>query len=215
MDALPAELRQEVLMSAAALDGHSLATHRFRSPAPPAALARDLRDRWREQGLAVVETRQGDWTILSIRDPAGLQTVQLRAAAGGTEGLSSRWDRAPGVPPAGGELTSSSQAAVSPPTLRWLDGDARIVRRVAHRDPGRSASTVVALVAGPPSVAAERLRERARASGFADERPASAQSPVRAEGQALAFRRGDEEVVATVAVHRDGAAIVLHWSASR
>lgn len=215
MDALPADLRQQVLMSAAALDGHTLATHRFHDERPPAELARDLRAYWRELGVAVVETRQGDWTILSVRDEAGLQTVQLRAAAGGTEGLSSRWQRGPGA--AGGEArrTPPIAEAAAPPTLGWLDEDARIVRRVAHRDPGRSATTVVALVAGTPAGAAARLRDRARASGFADERVAAADAATRTGGHALAFRRGAEEVVGTVAPHRDGTAVVLHWSASR
>lgn len=214
MDALPADLRQEVLMSAAALDGHTLSTRRFRDERPPADLARDLRAYWRELGVPVVETRQGEWIVLSIRDEAGLQTVQLRAAAGGTEGLSSRWQRGPGTGDAGRGTPPIAEAA-TPPTLRWLGDDARIVRRVAHRDPGRVVSTVVALVAGAPTGAAARLRDRALASGFADERGAAADAPSRAGGQALAFRRGGEEVVGTVAPHRDGTAVVLHWSASR
>lgn len=215
MDALPADLHQEVLVSAAALDGHTFATHRFRSDRTPAELALALRERWRAAGVQVVESRQGDWTIVSARDQAGLQTIQLRALAGGTEGLSSRWHRAPGAP-AGDPLHAQAlEDAVAPPTLRWLDGDARIVRRVAHRDPGRSASTVVALVGGTPAAAVERLRERARAAGFADQRPAAPEAAGRTGGQALAFTRGAEEVVGTVAPHRDGTAVVIHWSAAR
>lgn len=210
MDTLPVDLRQEVVLNATALDGHSLTTHRFRAAESPSALVHRLRARWHAAGIAVVETRHGDWTILSIRDPDGLQTVQLKATAHGTEGLSSRWQR--------GQSTASSGAdaqAASPPTLRWLGDDARIVRRVAHHDPGRVAATVVAIVPGPPTAAAERLRERAGAAGFRDESAPVANVPARAPGLALVFRRGHEEVAGTVAPHRDGVAVVLHWSAAK
>jgi len=221
MDALPPDVRQEVVMSAAAIDGHTITTHRFRSPRPPEPLLADLRQRWRSEGLPVVETRHGDWTILSVRDATGMHTVQMRGTAAGTEGLSSRWvreaARAAVVAPAG------DAGAAEPPVLRWLGDDARVIRRVTHRDQGRSAVTVVALVVDDAERAALGLRERARAAGF-EEDPALGLPAARAAwyrggpatpGLALAFRRGREEVVATLSVHRDDTALVLHWSAPR
>jgi len=221
LDALPPDVRQEVMLSAAAIDGHTITTHRFRSALRPEPLLASLRERWRNEGLPVVETRQGDWTILSTRDATGMQTVQVRATAAGTEGLSSRWAReATGKP---GHVAGVRAGAAEPPVLQWLGEDARVIRRVMHRDEGRNAFTVVALVAGGADRAAERLRERARAAGFADDpalgMPAARAAWYRGEptapGQALSFRRGQEEVVATVSVHRGDTALVLHWSAPR
>jgi hypothetical protein len=221
MDALPPDVRQEVVMSAAAIDGHTITTHRFRSAQQPEALLANLRARWRDDGFPVVETRQGDWTILSVRDATGMHTVQLRATAGGTEGLSSRWVRNGAHEP--GQTAATVSGAVELPVLQWLGDDARVVRRVMHRDHGRNAVTVVALVAEGTDRAAARLRERARAAGFEDD-PALGLPAARAAwyrggpsmpGQALAFRRGREEVVATVSVHRADTALVLHWSAPR
>jgi hypothetical protein len=222
MDALPPDTRQELVMSAAALDGHSVTTHRFRAAGGVESLVASLRERWLGEGVRFVESRQGDWVILSARDPAGMHTVQLRATAAGTEGLSSRWRRA-GAAPDDGSEASDGHAWPAMPALAWLPGDARLLRRITHRDPGRDAATAVAIVEGPAERAALQLRRRATSAGFAPD-PAVGMPAQRAgwyrggagaSGEAMAFRRQAEEVVITIAPHRDGAAVVLHWSVAR
>lgn len=222
MDTLPPDARQELVMSAAALDGHSVTTHRFRAAGGVESLVAALRERWQGEGLRFVESRQGDWVILSARDPAGIHTVQLRATASGTEGLSSRWRRA-GAASAddGGGPDGGTWPAM--PVLAWLPGDARLLRRVMHRDPGRDAATAVAIVEGSTERAAAQVRRRAASAGFAPDAavgmPAQNAGWYRggpgASGEAMAFRRRGEEVVVTVSPHRDGAAVVLHWSVGR
>ena len=219
MDALPADVRQELVMAAAVIDGHAVTTHRFRSAAPPGPLADTLRERWRSEGRVVVESRSGDWTVLSVRGADGVRTLQLRPTAGGSEGLVSTWRRA-----ASNEAAAATEdAAPGMPFARWLPEDARVIRQVRHRDPGRDAATVVALVAGVPGDAAARLRREAATSGFVADpalagpagRAAWYRGGPQAGGEALAFRRGGEEVVATVAMHERGTALVLHWGAPR
>ncbi|RPH42405.1 MAG: hypothetical protein EHM87_16875 [Burkholderiales bacterium] len=219
MDALPADVRQELVMVAAAFDGHAVTTHRFRSPAPPAPLADTLRERWRAEGLAVVESRSADWTVLSVRGPDGMRTVQFRPTASGTEGLVSTWRRAASNEPSSGAGAAQTVGGLA----RWLPDDARVLRQIDHGDPGRQAATLVALVPGAPQDAASRLRRMAAASGFVDDpgfggpagRAAWYRGGPHASGEALAFRRGGEALVATVAVHDHGTAVVLHWGAPR
>jgi len=217
MDSLPPETRQELVMSAAALDGQTVTTHRFRSADPPDVIAEAVRERWRGAGRPFVESRSGDWRVLSARGPAGLTTVQLRATGAGTEGLSSRWRRA------SDEALETPVTWPAAPMAAWLPPEARLLRRITHRDPGRDAATVVALVDASPRAAADGLRAHAARAGFSVD-PALGHPAARADwyrggpdrsGEAMAFRRDREEVVATVAPHRAGAAVVMHWSVAR
>jgi hypothetical protein len=217
MDSLPPDARQELVMSAAALDGQTVTTHRFRSTESADAVAAALRERWRAEGRRFVESRSGDWRVLSVRGEAGLTTVQLRVTASGTEGLSSQWQRASDA--------ADEHALGWPmsPVTAWLPPEARVLRRITHRDPGRDASTVVALVDAAPADAAKRLRAGAARAGFVTD-PVLGHPAVRADwyrggpdrsGEAMAFRREHEEVVATVSAHRAGTAVVMHWSVAR
>ena len=216
MDALPVDLKPELVMAAALLDQHAVTTHRFRAAERPEVLADAMRERWRAEGRAYVESRHADWMLLSVRERQGVRTVQLRAAQWGTEGLASWWGPAP-------EQGAGRLDGVKvPPVLRWLSDDARVIRHLAHRDAGRDGATVVAVLPATPQVAASRLRERARADGYGAD-PGLGLSAGQAawyrgggsSGEALAFRRGREEVVATVAPHPEGAAVVLHWGVAR
>jgi hypothetical protein len=239
MDSLPPSARPELVIRAVALHGHTVTTHRFRAAQPLDAFLVALRARWRGEGRSFVETQRGDWTIVSVRDDAGVRTVQARAFGSGTEGLSSRWRPDPVAPqagaspaegPADGAASPGSPGRAAPAFDDWLPPGARIVRRVVHHDAGRDAATLVALAAITPADAARRLEGGARRSGFrADPAlPAAAAVPAGsgdppgapdavpvAPGRAFAFQRRGEEVVATVAPHPEGAAVVLHWSAPR
>lgn len=216
MDALPPDVRLELVMTASELDGQAVTTHRFRSAEPPGSLIAATRARWRAQGLPVVEADSGAWRLLSARDRDGITTVQVRARERGSEGMVSQWR----IAAAGGERASPPPEP--PPPARWLPVQARVLRQVVHRDPGRDAATVVAWVPEAPDEASRRLRDGASRSGFVDDPalggPASRAAWYRGHGgagTALAFRRGREEVVATVSAHRDGSAVVLHWGAAR
>jgi hypothetical protein len=220
MDMLPPDVRQEMVMSAAAFDGHTVTTHRFRAAGRPEPLIESMRARWRHEGVRFVESRRGEWTILSVRDAAGSHTVQLRQTSAGVEGLASRWQRASAAPPAASE--AASPAWPQSPAMAWLPADARILRRITHRDPQRDAATVVALLDASVQAAADVLRRGAAGAGFEADpalgMPAQAAGWYRGStgsGMALAFRRQRDEVVATVSAHGDGAAVVLHWSAAR
>lgn len=215
MEPLPPDIRPELVMNAAAVDGQSVSTHRFGTRAAPEAVAAALRDAWRARGLAVVESRTGDWWLLSVRDGAQVRTVQLRATRAGSEGLDTRWRHE-----AGAQAANDDHA---PPVVAWLPDAARVLRRVVHSDPGRRAATVVALVPSGTREASDALRRGAARAGFVDD-PALGGPAARAawyrgdpdrSGEALAFRRDREEVVATVAPHASGSAVVLHWGAPR
>lgn len=217
MDSLPPDTRQELVMSAAALDGQTVTTHRFRSVDSPDAVATALRERWRGDGRRFVESRNGDWRVLSTRGSTGFTTVQLRATGSGTEGLSSHWQRASDA------ARDTTVEWPTPPVAAWLPPDARLLRRITHRDPGRDAATVVALVDVSPGAAADGLRAKAARAGFVTD-PVLGQPAAKADwyrggpdrsGEALAFRREGEEVVATVTAHRGGTAVVMHWSVAR
>jgi hypothetical protein len=213
MDALPPDVRPQLVMTASVLDGQALTTHRFHSAAPPESLLASVRARWHAEGRPIVEAGSGTWRLLSARDGEGFTTVQVRASAGGSEGLVSRWRSA---------QAANDATIAPPPPARWLPAQARVLRQIVHRDPGRDAATVVAWVPAAPQEASRALRGRAVREGFVDDlalgAPASRAAWYRGHGEsgtALAFRRGREEVVATVSEHRDGSAVVLHWGATR
>jgi hypothetical protein len=219
MEMLPAEVRHELVTTAAVLDRHAVTMHRLRSAEPPETLAATLRERWRATGAPFVESRVGPWTVLSTRDAAGIRTIQLRATASGTEGVSSHWQVAP-VDPARGPQVSTAAASDAE---RWLPPGTRVLRRLVHGDPGRDALTLVGLAAGGPEATAAALRDRVRADGFDEDlrlglpagRAAWYRGGPDAGGAALAFRRGRDELVVTLAAHADGTALVLHWGSSR
>ncbi|MFM1987644.1 MAG: hypothetical protein RJA99_601 [Pseudomonadota bacterium] len=215
MEPLPPDVRPELVMNAAAIDGHSVTALRFGTRAAPEAVAGSLREAWRAQGLSVVESRTGDWWLLSVRDGAATRTVQLRATRSGSEGLDTRWVRDAHAPAANDDRL--------PPVVEWLPGATRVLRRMVHHDPGRRAATVVALVPAGTREVSAALRRGAAGAGFVDD-PALGGPAARAawyrgdpdrSGEALAFRRDREEVVATVAPHASGTAVVLHWGAPR
>jgi hypothetical protein len=215
VDPLPPDAKYEVVMSAAAFDGHSVTTHRFRSGRAPEQLADALRERWRSEGVRFVESTRGEWLVLSTRRESAVETLQLRRTAAGTEGLHSVWQRDPsaGVQPSPGAAER----------LRSLLPDgARALREIAHRDGPREGATVVAISAQPLPAVLDALQSRLAQQGFAPDRALLARRPAAVAGapgtppgRALAFRRGGDEVIATVADHRGERAIVLHWSARR
>ena len=215
MDLSPPDLRPELVMSAAVVDGHAVTAHRFRAAEAPERVADSLRERWRARGWAFVESRTGDWLMLSVREDGAMRTVQLRPTAAGTEGLDTRWRR--------GAHGTAANDDRSPPVVDWLPPASRVLRRIHHRDAGREAATVVALVPDSARDASAALRRGAARAGFVDD-PALGGPAARAawyrgapdgSGEALAFRRDREEVVATVAPHAAGSAVVLHWGAPR
>lgn len=218
MDALPPDVRMQLVMTASVLDGQAVTTHRFRSVEPPESLLASVRTRWRAAGLPIVESGTGAWRVVSMRDRVGITTVQVRASERGSEGMVSQWRD----PEAASDAAGPPPAPAAPPPVRWLPPEARVLRQIVHSDPGRDAATLVAWVPAAPLEASHALRTGASREGFVDDPglggPASRAAWYRGHGEAgtaLAFRRGREEVVATVSAHRDGSAVVLHWGAAR
>ena len=206
MDSLPADIRQELVTSAAVIDRHAVTMHRLRAAVPPEPLVATLRERWRAAGTPFVESRIGPWTVLSTREVDGVRTIQLRAVPSGTEGVASRWQPAREV-----SAERPVTVAVSDAIGRWLPPGTRVLRHL------------VPVVPDTPDVTAAVLRERARAEGFGEDerlglpagRAAWYRGGAHAGGAALAFRRDRQEMVATVAVHPEGTALVLHWGSAR
>lgn len=245
MDALPVDVQQELVMSAAGFAGHSVTTHRFRSSRPPEQLAADLRERWSAEGVRYVETIRGEWTVLSSRKNDVIETLQLRSTTTGTEGLHSLWQRdlsrestGPGGPggqggpgrrlePGAAVSVEARSQDLSARMRRWLPPAAVTIRDIVHRDGPRQAATLVATAAQAPLALRSALEHQLALDGYVrdasfDDRlgvlaAARQGTPHRHErnGEALAFRRGAEEVVATVAAHRGESAIVIHWSVQR
>jgi hypothetical protein len=226
MDALPQEVRQEVVMRAAQIDGQSLTAYRFQSRESSQAMRENVNRHFRDAGRQVVEVTRGEWQIVSARGQDGLDSVQLRATAIGTEGMATQWRWRAAAHP-GGRIHGSHTLAsdgVALPVLQWLPAGARIVRQIIHDDPSRAAATVVALVDDPPDAAARHVRQRARGDGFQIDptlgMPAqgaawyrgSASAHEASSGEAIALRRREEEVICTVSRHREATAVVMHWS---
>jgi hypothetical protein len=216
---LPIDTKHELVMSAAGFDGHAITTHRFRSVRPPEQLADSLRERWQSEGVRFIETTRGEWMMLSSRREAAIETLQLRRTPAGTEGLHSLWRRDPDAQ--GGASSPTSVIGATVRMRGWLPEGARPIREIVHRDGPRQAATVVATAADTPRALSDQLKRRMAVEGFLhdpslDSGRAGAAAGVglsaAVAGQALAFRRGGEEVVVTVAAHRGESAIVMHWS---
>lgn len=219
MDAIPELVRQEVVMSQSQVDGQSLTTYRFSSADSPQRLGSEMVRRFQAAGRHVIELTRGEWKIVSARDGHGIDTIQLRATRSGSEGLATQWrmplnepqNRSAGAHPSDVDVTA------------WLPEKARILRRVSHADPGRRAGTVVAMVDDDPGLVASHLRRNAQSRGFAVDpalaMPAQGAAWFRGgehgSGEAIALRRQDEEVIATVSRHQTGCALVIHWSRAK
>jgi hypothetical protein len=215
------ETRQELLMEATGLDGHLVTTHRFASARPPGALLESFKAGWEAEGLRVVESSRGPWQLLSVRREAVLETLQLRAAAdGGTEGLHSIWRRDPGSP---GARAERERRSMHTELREWLPQAAVPVRELMHAVADRNVATMVATVADAENQVVATLARRLHAAGFTPAALPGGAAPagtgasqgLRRAGSALAWRRGSEELVATVAAHRGETAVVIHWSRQR
>jgi hypothetical protein len=202
-------------MESTALDGHLVTTHRFSSTQPPDRLADELRARWQAEGKRFVESRRGEWHLLSTRRGDTIESLQLRARGEGSEGLHSLWQ-----PDADWteDPVSRERRAMHGLLRRWLPSSAVPIRELIHRDGERFVATMVATGGEPEAVMAAVLQRNLTAVGFIADpvpQPGDARGLRRTKGRALAFRRDGEELVATLAAHRGETAIVLHWSRQR
>lgn len=236
MDALPQEVRQEIVMRASHMNGHSLTAYRFQGRESAQVLKDAVAQHFRDAGRHVIELTRGDWNIVSARSKDGYETVQVRATARGNEGMATAWrwsargssDGASGqdAAPSVGRDADVNTASVGM-LLDWIPLHARVIRHINHSDPGREATTLVVLANESPGFTAGRLRAQALKSGFFID-PALGMPAQRAAwyrggdaaggesaGEAIALRRGGEEVIATVSRHHDATALVLHWSKPR
>lgn len=215
MDAMPEGFRIEQLMPAGEVQGARVQVQRLLAPRPAPEAAAALEAQWRRRGHPVVTSRSGEWWLVSTREGAVIRTAQFRTIPHGSEGIETRWSRA-------------EHAQTTPPTWAasiqaWLPQGARVLRQTVHHDPARVAVTVVAVVPMSAVAAAQALRQHAALSGYAPDPVIGSAGRDAAwyrgrpdgSGEALAFRSADSEVVATVAPHDGGAALVMHWGQTR
>jgi len=216
MDAVIQETRPQLLMQATEIDGHRVTTHRFSSGQPPDRLAGEMRARWQADGVRYVESRRGEWHLLSVRRGDAIESLQLRAKGDGSEGLHSLWQR---DPDAREDSLSRERREMHALLRAWLPRTATPIRELLHRDGERFVATMVATAPDPEAVVASGLSRNLLDAGFTVEAlpqlPQDAARRPRPSGRALAYRRGREELVATVATHRGETAIVIHWSRQR
>lgn len=215
MDAMPEGFRVEQLMPAGEVQGARVQVQRLRVslPAPEAAAA--LEAQWRHRGHPVVTARSGEWWLVSVREGAVIRTAQFRTIPQGSEGIETRWARS--------EQTQVTAPEWGPAIQALLPTGARVLRQTVHHDPARAAVTVVAVVPMSVVAAAQALRQQAARNGYAPDPAIGSVGRDAAwyrgrpdgSGEALAFRRADSEVVATVAPHDSGAALVMHWGQMR
>jgi hypothetical protein len=218
LEATLQEARQELLMEATGLDGHLVTTHRFVSSRPPEAFVESIKANWEREGLKVVQTSRGPWQLLSVRRDSVFETLQLRTGSdGGSEGLHSVWRRDPASAAAGAER---QRRAMHAELRTWLPESVVPIRELMQAGAGQTVATLVATAVEAEATVVAAITRRLQAAGFA---PAAmpgapggaapvAGSAMRRQGAALAYRRGAEEVVATVAAHRGETAVVVHWS---
>ncbi|MFZ9407692.1 MAG: hypothetical protein ACO26U_11445 [Burkholderiaceae bacterium] len=207
-------------MSDSAIDGQSVKTWRFRSSQSAEALSDAAQAHFREAGRQVIAVTRGDWRIVSALAPDGIHTVQVRSTARGAEGLSSIWMR----PEAGanaGSAPMSGHVRLTATALDelqdWLPESVRVLRRITHHDAGRLAGTLVASSARPAAVLSQTLLDRAKRAGYQVDgalgMPAQRAGWYRGEpGEAMAFRRRSDELIATLATQGETTSIVMHWS---
>jgi len=236
MDALPQEVRQEIVMRAAQMDGHSLTAYRFQGRESADVVKASVARHFRDAGRHVIELTRGEWNIVSARSSEGYETVQVRSTARGNEGMATAW-RWTGRSVNDGAVAAAAGSLAAPDAgvaaasvgmlLNWMPPRARVIRHMTHADPGREAATLVVLADDSPGAVAARLRAQAMKSGFlidpALAMPAQGAAWFRggasagdeSAGEAIALRRAGEEVIATVSRHHEATAAVLHWSKPR
>jgi hypothetical protein len=221
LEATLQEARHELLMEATGLDGHLVTTHRFVSTRSPDTFVESVKANWEAEGLRVVQTSRGLWQLLSVRREAVFETLQLRTGAdGGTEGLHSVWRRDPASAAAGAER---ERRAMHAELRTWLPPSSVPIRELMQAGAGQTVATLVATATDGEAAVVSALARRLHAAGFTPSAipgvasglsPAAGQG-LRRQGAALAYRRGAEEIVATVAAHRGETAVVVHWSRPR
>lgn len=209
---LPFPASVESVVERGAIEGHPVSVLRLRIALPVADAIAAVRRAWAGDGAAVVTARAGPWQVVSLREPGGYRTLQLRAnSGGGSEGLLSVWSDDGRTRPARGE------SVLDPTSL--LPADARVLRSLAATDGARRHRTVVAITSGSVRWSADALEARALSLGFAREPVAGA----RAVGdpqmkpaahpdspQARLYRRPGQALAITVHRHGERTGIVVH-----
>ena len=194
----PAGLHEEIVLPSASLNGLQMEVRRFRDARSPAELRAALEAGWRARPAPVMPSTQGDWSLITQADGEWVETVGLRAAAAGTEGMRIRM-----------KATRTGKST----DTRWLGGllgpGATETNRVDHQDGSHSMTTSVWSIGAAPADLLAQLARRASAHGFAIAKAAPSRAAGGAQTLFLDSRAGD--LAAMVTTDGSSDSVVFHW----
>ena len=191
--ALPFPARIAMLVENGEVAGRAVTIAAFETGLEPAAMLARLRAQWSgDPRRPWLQTRSGDWQIVSRQTPAGTVTLQYRDRDGsGTGGLISFWPRVParaGASPAGQDRLDE--------LVSVLPADSRVAR-TASRDGARRTQTLMARSDADPDVAWARLVAGLGEQGYVQRRGPGARS-VLAHTRSGVFLQRDRELIVTL-----------------
>lgn len=194
-------LRQEVVLAGAIVNGNRLDLNRFVDARPAEVLEEAVKVIWSRRPAPIHRIERDGWLIMTQVTGAAIETVELRPAGLQTEG---RWSRLRKGDGGLGQASAWLEAALPP--------GSRVLNRVVHEDGGRRLATLVASTVAGAADASEAVAFSLRNRGF---RIASRNSPSLSEGgRAFFFSRASEEVAVTVSEHAGQRAVVMHWGST-
>ena len=194
-------LRQEVVLDGAIVNGNRLYLSRFTDGRSAETLLEEVRGMWSHRAAPIHSMERDGWLVMTQVAGASIETIELRRAGLITEGRWSRMRRGDGGLV---ESTAWLEAALPP--------GSHVLNRVAHDDGGRRLATVVAKTTADAADASQAVAFALRRRGFRIE---SRKAPSLEEaGRVLFLSRGREEVAVTVSEHGEERAVVMHWGST-
>lgn len=194
-----AGLHEEVVLPDVTLNGRRIQLTRFVDRRPPGVLRALVQSQWAQRPTPVHALEREEWLVLVQAVGTSVETIELRARGTGTEGRRARLS-----------LPDPAMADASAWLEEALPVDCRVLRRLTHRDGGRSMTTVVAVSAATAASLSQRLLSSFARQGFLHQ-PDSTPSYVGAGGSLRFLRRGNQELALAISEQAGERAIVLHW----
>ncbi len=195
-----ASRHEEVLIPSASIGPVRLEVRRFADARDPESVRAGIEHAWRSRSAPIMPSTRDAWTLITQADGEWIETVGVREARGGTEGLRIRMR----LDPSGVQRDT-----------RWLGAllgpEAVEVNRVDHRDGARGMTTSVWSVAELPPDPLVSIARRAAARGLAPGAATPGQTGAGAKALFLVGRR--EALAASVSLESGRALVVFHWSA--
>ncbi|MGE0310603.1 MAG: hypothetical protein AB7P21_03130 [Lautropia sp.] len=190
---------EEWLVPSAVIGPVRLQVRRFLDSRDPERLRLSIERAWRSRPAPIMPSTHGAWSLITQADREWVETVGVRAAPGGSEGVRIRVR----VEPRG-----------SVRDTRWLGAlvspDAVEVNRVDHRDGARAMTTSVWSVEQTNGDVLGAIVDRARRRGLGTAGPSR---DAGAQSSGAVFLAGErEELAANVSGDATRTFVVFHWS---